>query len=59
MTTDQILAACRMVKEAGTSSKVPVPIVTLEPLARDAELWRSLPPDIKDAVKLIGGKNGG
>ena len=59
MTTGEALAACRMFKESGVSSKVPVPIVSLEPMARDADLWRALPDDIKDALlKLIGGKNG-
>jgi len=57
MTTDQILAACRLIKESGTSSKVPVPIVTLEELARDAAAWRSAPEQIKDACKLMGGKH--
>ena len=53
MTTEQILAACRMVKEAGTSSKVPIPICTLEELARDAEQWRSMPEQIREAAKYV------
>ncbi len=59
MTTDEILSACRLIKQAGTSSKVPVPIATLEQLARDAAAWRSAPDQIKDAAKLMGVKNGG
>ena len=56
MTCEEILSACRMIKESGTSSKVPIPIVTLEQLARDAAAWRSAPDQIKDAAKMLGVK---
>lgn len=58
MTCEEVLAACRLIKESGVSSKVPIPIVTLEELARDAAAWRSAPEQIKDACKLMGAKNG-
>ncbi len=57
MTAEDVLAACKQIKESGTSSKVPIPIATLEQLAKDAAAWRSAPDQIKDAAKLLGGKS--
>jgi hypothetical protein len=51
MSAEQVLEDCRRVKEAGTSSKVPVPIVTLEKLCRDALAWQTAPQILKDAVR--------
>ena len=53
MTTEQILAACKLIRESGTSSKVPIPICTLEQLARDAEQWRSMPEQIREAARYV------
>lgn len=53
MTIEEIFAACRTIKEAGTSSKVPVPIVTLEALARDASRWRETPAYIRDVAEAV------
>lgn len=51
MTVDEILFACRSVKEAGTSSKVPVPISALEKLCRDALAYQSMPKFVKDLAQ--------
>ena len=57
MTVDQILENCRRIKEAGTSSKVPVPIVDLEKLCRDALMWQQTPEYVRDVAKALrGGK---
>jgi hypothetical protein len=53
MTVDEILAACQFVKQAGTSSKVPVNITTLERICHDAKAWQSTPQVIKDAAKAV------
>lgn len=53
MTIEEILSACRMIKESGVSSKVPVPIVTLEALARDASRWRETPAYIRDVAEAV------
>lgn len=55
MTVDEILAACRFVKETGTSSKVPIPIVTLEKLCADAKAWAETPGYVKDVAKAMRG----
>ena len=49
-TPDDILTACRQIKEAGTSSKVPVPITVLERICRDAKAWSEAPAILKDAI---------
>ena len=54
MSVDQVLEDCRRIKEAGTSSKVPVPIVILEKLCHDAKAWQSTPQVIRDAAKAVG-----
>lgn len=51
MSVDQVMEDCRRIKAAGTSSKVPVPIVVLERLCADAKLWQSAPDLLKDAIK--------
>jgi hypothetical protein len=43
MSVDQVLEDCRRTKEAGTSSKVPVPIIVLEKLCADAKMWAETP----------------
>jgi hypothetical protein len=53
MSVDQVLEDCRRIKEAGTSSKVPVPIVILEKLCADAKAWQSTPQVIRDAAKAV------
>ena len=53
MTADQILEDCRRIKEAGTSSKVPVPIVALEKLCRDALMWQQTPAYIRDVAEAV------
>ena len=50
-TADDILKACAFVREAGTSSRVPVPIIVLERLCREAKLWADAPDLLKDAIK--------
>lgn len=55
MTIHEILNACRTIKEAGTSSKVPLPITTIEELCKDALMWRNAPPMMREAVKSLGG----
>ena len=52
-TIHDVLMACRAVKEAGTSSKVPVPITVLERLCRDALFWQNAPPMMRDAIKSL------
>jgi hypothetical protein len=56
MSVEQILQDCRRIKEAGTSSKVPVNITILEELARDAAAWRSTPECIREAARAVRGK---
>jgi hypothetical protein len=53
MSVDQVLEDCRRIKEAGTSSKVPVPIVILEKLCADARAWQNTPQVIRDAAKAV------
>lgn len=53
-TIHDVLMACRTVKEAGTSSKVPVPISMLERICRDALFWQNAPPMMRDAIKTMG-----
>jgi hypothetical protein len=53
MIADQILADCRRVKEAGTSSKVPVSIVALEKLCADAKAWAETPAYVRDVVEAL------
>jgi uncharacterized protein HemY len=55
-TIDDVLKACQFVKQAGTSSKVPVPIIVLERLCREAKLWADAPDVFKDAIKQAGAK---
>jgi hypothetical protein len=50
MTAEQALEACQFFRESGASSRVPVPIVSLEKLCRDAMAWQSAPQVFKDAV---------
>lgn len=50
-TADDILKACAFVREAGTSSRVPVPIIVLERLCNDAKLWQNAPDLLKDAIR--------
>lgn len=57
MSPEDILAACRQIKEAGTSSKVPIPIITLEQLARDAAAWRATPDYIREVARTVREKN--
>lgn len=53
-TIHDVLTACRKVKEAGTSSKVPVPIAMLERLCRDALMWQHAPQMMREAIKTMG-----
>jgi hypothetical protein len=53
MIADQILADCRRIKEAGTSSKVPVSIVALEKLCADAKMWAETPAYVRDVVEAL------
>jgi hypothetical protein len=53
MTADQVLEDCRRVKQAGTSSKVPVPIATLEKLCRDALAWQATPAYIREVAEAV------
>jgi hypothetical protein len=55
-TVEDILKACQFVKQAGTSSKVPVNITTLERICRDAKLWADAPDVFKDAIRQAGAK---
>ena len=43
MTIDDAIAAARMVKELGTSSKVPLPLNLIIPALEDAKKWREAP----------------
>jgi hypothetical protein len=56
MSVEQVLEDCRRIKEAGTSSKVPVPITVLERLCRDAKAWAEAPQIVKDAAIAAGAK---
>lgn len=56
MTIDEVLQNCRLVKEAGTSSKVPVPIVVLEKLCAAARAWEQTPDYVKDVAKALKGE---
>jgi hypothetical protein len=53
MSVDQVLEDCRRVKEAGTSSKVPVPIIVLEKLCADAKMWAETPAYVRDVVEAL------
>lgn len=53
MTAEQVLEDCRRIKEAGTSSKVPVNITVLEKLCRDALNWQQTPAYVKDVVEAV------
>ena len=53
-TIDDVLKACQFVKQTGTSSKVPVPIIVLERLCREAKLWADAPDVFKDAIRQAG-----
>lgn len=53
MTIHEILTACRSIKEAGTSSKVPLPITTIEQLCRDALMWRNAPQMVREAIEKV------
>ena len=50
-TVEDVEKACAFIREAGTSSRVPVPITTLLKLCADARAWQSAPPLMKDAIK--------
>jgi hypothetical protein len=50
-TVEDVLKACQFIREAGTSSRVPVPIIVLERLCQDARLWQNAPDILKDAIK--------
>ena len=56
MSVDQVIEDCRRIKEAGTSSKVPVPIVVLERICADAKAWASAPEYVKDVVRSLEAK---
>lgn len=58
MTIHDILQACRSIKEAGTSSKVPLPITVIESLCRDALMWRNAPEAMRDAIKFQEARQG-
>lgn len=51
MTIADVLAACRMIKTAGTSSKVPLPIHVIESICQDALAWQRVPAPLKELVK--------
>lgn len=53
MTADQLLEDYRRIKEAGTSSKVPVPIIVLEKLCADAKAWAETPAYVRDVVEAL------
>jgi hypothetical protein len=53
MSVDQVIEDCRRVKAAGTSSKVPVPIVVLEKLCADAKRWAETPAYVRDVVEAL------
>ena len=53
MTADQILEDCRRIKQAGTSSKVPVPIAVLEQLCADAKRWQATPAYIREVAEAV------
>lgn len=55
-TADDILKACQFIREAGTSSRLPVPIIALERICRDAKLWADAPDVFKDAIRQAGAK---
>lgn len=48
MTTHQLSIAIKLCKDAG-HSKVPVNISTLQQLLADAEKWRKLPKEAREA----------
>lgn len=50
MTIDDAIAAAKMFKELGTSSKVPLPLSLIIPALEDAKKWREAPQYIKDAI---------
>jgi hypothetical protein len=56
MTADQILEDCKRIKQAGTSSKVPVPIAVLEQICADAKRWQATPGYIRDVVEAVRAK---
>jgi hypothetical protein len=56
MTADQVLEDCRRIKQAGTSSKVPVPISVLEQICADAKRWQATPGYIRDVVEAVRAK---
>jgi len=48
MTVADILQSVRLVKEAGTSSKVPLPINVIEQICEQALAWQRLPEALKE-----------
>jgi hypothetical protein len=53
---DDVLAACKFIRETGTSSRVPVPIVTLERLCADAKRWNDAPQFVREAAAAARAK---
>ena len=53
-TVEDVEKACAFVREAGTSSRVPVPITTLLRLCADAKAWQAAPQILKDAAAKVG-----
>jgi hypothetical protein len=52
-TIEDVLKACQFVREAGTSSRVPVPIIALEKICRDALAWQSTPAYIREVAEAV------
>lgn len=55
MTTEDLKASIRLQKEAGHSSKVCLPIIVLEQLIAQVEVYEKLPPFAREA-SLWGGE---
>jgi hypothetical protein len=53
MTAEQILSDLRTWKELGTSPKMPVHIVALEKVCRDAIAYQAMPQVIREAAEAV------
>jgi hypothetical protein len=56
MSAEQILADLKTWKGLGTSPKMPVHIVALEKLCRDALAWQATPEYIRDVAEAVRGQ---
>lgn len=52
-TLEDIDRAIEFLRETGTSSRVPIPLIIAKQLVEDARRYRALPPLVRDAGEAL------